>query len=101
MRKIIITLLGLFVFAAVPATNVLAKPSWGGNCAACHIAPSVDSFTVPATSYSLSIQVDSFVATDTDPQKSSLARVTGYMITESASAPPTRKVTRSPMLGFY
>ncbi len=43
-------------------------------------APTVSTFTVPATSSSLTVSITAFTATDN-------VRVTGYMVTESATAP--------------
>ena len=43
-------------------------------------APTVSTFTVPATSVSLTVSITAFTATDN-------VRVTGYMVTESATAP--------------
>ncbi|BCS54462.1 hypothetical protein GSVR_27700 [Geobacter sp. SVR] len=44
-------------------------------------APTVTDFTIPATSNSLTVPINSFTATDN-------VAVTGYLITESAAAPP-------------
>jgi hypothetical protein len=67
--------------------NAYAKPSFGGDCSVCHIAPTVTDFVLPATHDSLSVPITAFSATDTDNQKSSLAAVTGYMITTSPTVP--------------
>ena len=67
--------------------NADAKPSFGGDCSVCHIAPTVTDFVLPATHDSLTVPITSFSATDTDTQKASLAAVTGYMVTTSPTAP--------------
>jgi hypothetical protein len=67
--------------------NAHALPSFGGDCSVCHIAPTVTDFVLPATHDSLTVPITSFSATDTDNQKSSLATVTGYMVTTSPTAP--------------
>jgi hypothetical protein len=64
-----------------------ARPSFGGDCSMCHIAPIVTDFTLPATHDSLTVPIDSFSATDTDNQKASLVGVTGYMVTTGPTAP--------------
>jgi hypothetical protein len=67
--------------------NAYARPSFGGDCSVCHIAPTVTNFVLPATHDSLTVPITTFTATDTDNQKSSLAAVTGYMVTTTSTAP--------------
>ena len=67
--------------------NAYATPDRGDNCAACHIAPTVTDFVLPDMHDALTVPIDSFTATDTDGVKSSLASVTGYMVTMSPTAP--------------
>jgi hypothetical protein len=74
-------------FSLLLIGNAFAKPSFGGDCSVCHIAPTVTDFVLPATHDSLTVPITSFSATDTDNQKASLASVTGYMVTASPTAP--------------
>jgi hypothetical protein len=67
--------------------NAYARPSFGGDCSVCHIAPTVTDFVLPASHDSLTVPIDTFSATDTDNQKQSLVGVTGYMVTTSPTAP--------------
>lgn len=67
--------------------NAYAKPSFGDNCAACHVAPTVTDFILPSTHDSLTVPISSFSATDTDNNVARLATVTGYMVTTTSTAP--------------
>jgi K319L-like, PKD domain len=82
-------LLGLFVsvIAIALSGNAFAKPSFGNNCGSCHGVPVVTSFDLPASHNALTVPITGYTATDTDPQKSSLSGVSGYMITTSSSVP--------------
>jgi hypothetical protein len=85
MKKIIAIVLISFV-ALLFSGNANAKPGWG-DCTACHVAPTVTNFDLPASHNALTVPINGFSATDTDPQKSSLARITGYLLTTSNAAP--------------
>ena len=78
-------LIGLFSLLFIG--NAYARPTFGGDCSVCHIAPTVTDFQMPATNDSLTVPITSFTATDTDNQKASLVGVTGYMVTTSPTAP--------------
>jgi K319L-like, PKD domain len=82
-------LLGLFIglLSIAMTGNAFAKPSFGDNCGSCHGVPVVTRFDLPASHNSLTVPVTGFTATDADPQKSSLAGVSGYLITTSSTAP--------------
>ena len=78
-------LITLISFALVGHAH--AKPSWGTSCgtSSCHGTPEVTNFKLPASHDALTVPVDSFTATDRDPQNKT--RVNGYMLTTSATAP--------------
>jgi len=86
--RLILCVVGFIVFAT---GHVYAKPGFG-DCGACHGIPTVSSFDLPASHTSLTVPVTVFTGTDTDRQVSSLARVTGYMLTTTATAPPASDV---------
>ena len=65
---------------AAGATGVLRLDLVGGTAPADITTPTVTAFTIPATSNTLSVSISSFTATDN-------VGVTGYLITESATAP--------------
>jgi hypothetical protein len=67
--------------------NAHAKPDFGDDCARCHNAPTVTDFVLPDMHDSLTVPITSFTATDTDDSKSSLAGVTGYLVTTTPTAP--------------
>ena len=75
-------------FAMVLGTffNAQAQPGWG-DCAVCHVPPTVTDFVLPSSHSDLNVPITLLQATDQDNQKSSLAGVTGYMVTTSSSAP--------------
>lgn len=79
---LVFCLLSVFFIA-----NAYARPSFGGDCSVCHIAPTVIDFQLPASHDSLTVPISSFTATDSDNQLPRLAGVTGYLVTTS-SAPP-------------
>ena len=54
--------------------------AWGGGASGDTIAPTVTAFTVPDSSNSLTVSIDSFTATDD-------VGVTGYMVTNSSTKP--------------
>ena len=55
---------------------------WGGSASGDTTAPIVTDFTIPGSSTSLTVNINSFTATDD-------VGVTGYMITNSSTAPAT------------
>jgi hypothetical protein len=73
---------GLYKFyaVAVAAGWLPSRPSGTTDCTVDRNVPVVTGFTVPATSYDLTFPVLTFTATD-------LTGVTGYIITESGTAP--------------
>jgi hypothetical protein len=46
--------------------NAHAKPSFGDNCAQCHLAPTVTDLTLPSMHDSLTVPITSLTATDTE-----------------------------------
>jgi hypothetical protein len=80
-----ITFFALITLAVWASTMGLAdaKPSYGGNCASCHIQPVVTDFSIPTTSDSLTVPIDTFTAEDTG----TLPGVSGYLVTESPTPP--------------
>jgi len=86
MRKIRLIFLSFVAITMMTSGNSFAKPGWG-DCTGCHASPTVQEFSIPNTYDSLTFPIYSVVAHDTDPNKSSKAGVTGYMITESDTAP--------------
>ncbi len=67
--------------------NALAKPSWGPSCSAasCHGTPVVTDFQLPSSHDALTVPINSFTATDGDPQNKT--KVDGYMLTTSPTIP--------------
>ena len=49
--------------------------------------PVVNNFDLPPSHDSLTVPITGFTATDTDPKKSSYARISGYIVTTLNSAP--------------
>jgi hypothetical protein len=86
MKKYVLSLLVVCISIALSG-NAFAKPSYGNNCGACHGVPVVTGFDLPATHDSMTVPIVTFRASDNDPQKSSLAGVTGYLLTTSSTAP--------------
>ncbi len=84
-RSTVVLAITLLCFGLIGNAN--ARPSFGGNCAGCHIAPTVTNFSLPASHDALTVPIQAFSASDTDPQRSSLARVTGYLLTTSPQMP--------------
>jgi chitinase len=54
--------------------------SWSGSSAGDTTAPTISAFTIPSSSTSLTVSINSFTATDD-------VGVTGYMVTNSSTAP--------------
>ena len=54
--------------------------AWGGSASGDTTAPTVTAFTIPSSSTSLTVSINSFTATDD-------MGVTGYMVTNSSTAP--------------
>ncbi len=86
MKKKIFILLCFFLTAPGAFFTAQAKPGWG-DCTVCHIPPTVTDFVLPSSHSDLNVPINALQATDQDNQLSSLARVTGYMLTTSSSAP--------------
>ena len=68
----------LYAWAKDAAGNV--STSMNGSVAVDTSAPTITAFTIPSTASSLTVSISSFTATDT-------VGVTGYLLTESSSAP--------------
>lgn len=80
--------LGLFIFILSIAfiSQSHAQPGWGDcSASACHGTPVVTNFQLPASHDALTVPVNSFSATDSDPQNR--ASISAYMLTTSATAP--------------
>ena len=88
MKKFV---LGLFVgFLSIALSgNAFAYdiPAYANQCGDCHGVPEVTNFDLPASHDSLTVPIAGFTAMDTDPEKSSQAGVSGYLITTSSTAP--------------
>ena len=83
-------LLGLFVcFLSISLSGIsFAKRNYpAGTCGGCHGVPVVNNFDLPPSHDSLTVPITGFTARDTDPEKSSYAWISGYIVTTSNSAP--------------